>query len=63
MAVVPIKRTREGKQIILCARTRGIADEGVDPSLVEGEPGRVKVSYDRSCENEVRVVKLVIIIP
>ena len=60
--MVPIKRTREGKQIISCAWIRGIADEGVDPGLVEGEPGGVKVSYDRSRVNKVRVVKLMVIV-
>ena len=62
MAVVPIKRTGEGKQIVLYAWVRNIADECVDPGLVEGEPGGVKVSYDGSGENEVAVVKIMIIV-
>ena len=60
--MVPIKRTGEGKQIVLCAWVRNIADEGVDPGLVEGEPGGVKVSYDGSGENEVTVVKIMVVV-
>ena len=62
MAVVPIKRTREGKQIVLCAWVRNVADECVDPGLVEGEPGGVKVSYDGSGENEVAVMEIMVVV-
>ena len=60
--MVPIKRTGEGKQIVLCAWVRNSADECVDPGLIEGEPGGVKVSYDGSGENEVAVVEIPVIV-
>ena len=60
--MVPIKRTREGKQIVSCAWVRDIADECVDPGLVEGEPGGVKVSYDGSGEDEVAVVEIMVVV-
>lgn len=60
--MVPVKRTREWKQIVSCAWVRNIADERVDPGLVEGEPGGVKVSYDGSGENEVAVVEIMVIV-
>lgn len=59
--MVPIKHAKEGKCIIFCAWIRSIADEGVDPSLVEGEPGRVEIGYHGSGVDEVAVVEMMIV--
>lgn len=60
--MIKIEHTREGKQIVLCAWIRGIADEGVDPILVEREPGGVEVSYDSGGVDEITIVEMMIVI-
>ena len=62
VAVVPVKHAREGKQIILFAWIRGIADEGVDPSFVEREPGGVEVSYDGGSVDEIAKMEMMVVV-
>ena len=59
--MIPIERSRKGKHVVLRAWIPGISNKPIDPSLVEGKPGGVEISYDGSSIDEVTIVKMMII--
>lgn len=59
--MIPIEHSREGKRVVLRAWIGSIADEGVDPSLVEGEPGGVEIAYNGSRVDEVAVMEMMVV--
>ena len=59
--MIPIEHSREGKHVVLRAWIRSISNKAIDPSLVEGKPGGVEISYDSSSIDEVAIVKMMVI--
>ena len=59
--MIPIEHSREGKHVVMRAWIRSISNKAINPSLVEGKPGGVKISYDGSSIDEVAIVKMMVI--
>ena len=59
--MIPIEHSRKGKHVVLRAWIRGISNKTIDPSLVEGKPGGVDISYDGSSIDKVAIVEMMVI--
>ena len=57
MAMIPVEHTRHREEVVESGRISDIPDEGVDPGLVIGEPGRVESTNYGGSIDEVAIAR------
>ncbi len=62
VAVEPVERAREGEVLVVGDGVAGVADEGVDPVFVCGDPRGVEVADDGGGVDEVGPVEVVVVV-
>ena len=62
VAVVPVEAAGDGEERVRGCGVGCVADEGVDPGFVGGQPGRIEGGDDAGGVDEVGVVEVVVVV-